>query len=203
MSITTYAELETAITNWTKRADMTTYAPDFITLAESRINREVRSRDMEQRTTSTLDTTSAYLNVPSDLIEIRSVWLTNGGVIRPLQYATPDVLLTGYNSTSSTSEPSWYTIIGDEIRFGPVTDSAYSIELWYWKRLTALSSSLSTLFTNHPDIYLSAALSEAFRFMKDENRADYWEGKYQVIKNQVNLVEEAGRRAQGMQMVAA
>lgn len=203
MSISTYAELQSAITNWLKRSDLDSYAADFITLGEARIFREVRARVMEQRATSSLSTTSAYINVPSDLLELRAVWLTSGGVVRPLQYATPDVLLQKYNNTSASGEPSFYTIIGDEMRFGPVPDSAYDVELWYYKRLTALSSAVNTLFTSNPDLYLYAALTSAIPFMKDDKRIAIWEQLYGQIRDQVNRTEEGGRRSPGMQMVAA
>lgn len=203
MSISTYAELEDAIENWLKRSDLADYIPDFITLGEARIFREVRARVMEQRTTSTLSTTSAYINVPSDLLELRSVWLTSGSVARPLQYALPDVLLRMYNNTSGSGEPQWYTIVGDEMRFGPVPDSAYSVELWYYKRLTALSSSTNSLFSSNPDLYLYAALTSATPFLKDDKRIAIWEQLYGQIRDQVNKTEEAGRRSPGMQMVAA
>ena len=203
MSLASYADLETAVNNWTKRADLASSTPDFITLAEARLQREIRSRDMELRFSTTLSSTSDYLTLPTDFLSIRSVFLSSGGVLRPLTYVTPDALILSYPNDSSTSEPSWYTIVGAEMRFGPFTDSAYTTEIWYYKRLAALSSSVPTLFTNNPDLYLSATLSEAFKFMKDEDRAEYWEGKYQAIKKQVNDTEEAGRRAVGMQMVAA
>ncbi len=203
MSITTYAELQTAITNWTHRDGLSSYAPDFITLGEARLQREIRSRDMEQRATSTLSSTSAYINVPSDLLSVRAVWLTSGGVNRRLQYVTPDVLMAMFTNASASGEPTHYTIIGDEMRFGPVPDSAYTAEIWYYKRLAALSSAVSTLFTNNPDLYLAAAMVEAYTFAVNPDKAAFWEARYQTIKKQVNDTEESGRRAQGMQIVVA
>jgi len=38
MSIATYSELQTAVADWMHRTDLTAKIPDFITLAESRIN---------------------------------------------------------------------------------------------------------------------------------------------------------------------
>lgn len=47
MAITTYAELQTSVSNWLHRADLATYVPDLITMGETRIMREVRARPME------------------------------------------------------------------------------------------------------------------------------------------------------------
>lgn len=202
MSLATYADLQTAIGNYTKRADLSSYYADFITLAEERLQGEIRSRDMEQRTTSSLSSTSPYITLPTDFLAPRAVWLTSGGQIRKLIYLPPEALLSMYPTASADGEPDHFTTIGAEMRFGPWPDSAYSIEIWYYKRLAALSSSVPTLFTNNPGLYLSASLVEAFNFMKDETRANFWESRYQAAKMRVNKTEEAGRRANGMQMVA-
>ena len=202
MSISTYAELQQAILDWTHRADLSNFTADFITIATARLMREIRSVDMEQRTTSTLDSTTPYVTVPTDLHEVKAVWLTSGGLITRLDYLPPNALLQMYPTASASGEPDHYTIIGSEFRFGPWPDSNYTVEIWYFKRLPALSSSLSTLFTNSPDLYFFAAMVEAHSFMKDANGRAYWEARYQDIKNQVNQSEEGGRRAPGMQMVA-
>ena len=202
MSISTYSDLQNAIVVWTKRADLANYYADFITMAEGRIQGEIRSRDMEERSTASLSSTTPYITLPTDFLELRALWLTSGGVARALKYATPAALLQMYPDTSATGEPNWFTIIGTEIRCGQVPDSTYSAELWYYKRLAALSSSVPTLFTNNPDLYLSASLVVAFQYIKDEERAAFWDGQYQTVKARVNMTEERGRRGRSMQMVA-
>ena len=203
MSISTYADLQTALTNWTKRSDLSSYIPDFITLGEARINREVKAKDMEQRTTSTMDSTTPYLSLPSDFSNVRAVFATSGGVIRELRYMAPGALLMKYPQASADSEPSYYTIIGSEMRFGPWPDSNYTVEYWYYKKLAALSGATNTLFTNNPDLYLYAALTAAMPFMKDDKRIPLWEAQYQAIKNQINDADEEGRRGTGMAVIAA
>lgn len=206
MAISTYTELQAAVKSWLHRASLgdsniSDAVPDLITVGEARINREVRSLVQEQRSTSTLS--GAYINVPSDLLEIRSVWVTTGGIAYKLDYATPDALFVMYPDTSGSGIPKWYTIIGDEIRFGPVPDSGYTVEIWYIKRLSALSSSGNTLFTNYPDLYLYAALAAAVLYAKDDKRIDVWESQYRMVRDSINSAEERGRRGQAMQMVAA
>ena len=43
MAISTYAELQAAIKSWSKRDDLDSEIPDFIKLAETRINRNIES----------------------------------------------------------------------------------------------------------------------------------------------------------------
>jgi hypothetical protein len=47
MAITTYAELQAAAANWLVRGDLTARIPEFITLAEARLNRVLRARMAE------------------------------------------------------------------------------------------------------------------------------------------------------------
>ena len=54
MALTTYAELKTAIGDFLNRDDLTSVAPDFISLAEADINRRVRHWRMEGRATHKL-----------------------------------------------------------------------------------------------------------------------------------------------------
>jgi len=202
MSISTYADLQTALQNWTKRSDLSSYIPDFITLGEARINREVRSKYMEQRATSALDSTTPYITLPSDLSNLRAVFLTSGGVLRQLRYMAPEVLMMKYNQASTDQEPSYYTIIGSEMRFGPWPDSNYTVELWYYKTMAALSGATNTLFTSNPDLYLYASLTAAMPFMKDDKRIGLWETQYQMVKSQINGADEEGRRGNAMAVVA-
>ena len=44
MAISTYSELKTALTNWSKRTDLSTVLGDFIALAEARIQRSLLAR---------------------------------------------------------------------------------------------------------------------------------------------------------------
>ena len=55
MAISTYTELKTSIANFLNRDDLTATIPDFISLAESSINNEIRHWRMETRAETTGD----------------------------------------------------------------------------------------------------------------------------------------------------
>lgn len=204
MAINTHATLQTAVSDWLKRADLSSYTADFIVIAEARIAREIRAQIQEQRTTSTLSTSSAYINLPSDFIEMRALWLSSTTPRVKLEYLVPEAFFERYpDADSDTDEPAAYTIIGDELRFGPAPNSAYTIELWYFKRLTALSSAVNTLFTNNQDLYLYAALCAAEPFMKNDKRIQVWETLYKQIRDQVNDMERAKRYGSGLRIQTA
>jgi hypothetical protein len=58
VSLTNYGELKTAVANWLKRGDLTSRIPEFIALAEDRINKKLRVRAMEASATLVLSATT-------------------------------------------------------------------------------------------------------------------------------------------------
>ena len=97
MSLDTYSNLQTSIANFLARDDLTTNIPDFISLAEARMSRELDTRSQEASTTiSTVAGTESYA-LPTDLREIRVVKLNNNPN-RVLDFATPDSFFKTHSS---------------------------------------------------------------------------------------------------------
>ena len=111
MSINTFAELKTAIANFLARDDLTDRIPEFIELAEGRINRELETREQEKRATATLTADNEYVSLPSDLRQIRSVKLSQTPIVT-LTYLSPDQLDQEYSSNSSGTPGIVPIIIG-------------------------------------------------------------------------------------------
>ena len=102
MSISTYAELKTAVANWLDRSDLTDRVPEFITLAEARIGRKLRVRGVEERATTPLVGSQEYYALPSDFLEARNVQI-NSNPVQVLTYRTPQQLDKEYPSSTGTS----------------------------------------------------------------------------------------------------
>lgn len=183
----TYAELATAVADWMRRTDLTSYVNDIILMGDRRISREVKAKQMEQRVSTT--PTTKYVSLPSDFLHMRAVRV-QGDTKGWRDYITPDQYFQRYASSEESADKT-YTIFGDELIF-PKTPAG-DVELWYYKQLPILSGTSNTLFTANPDLYLFASLSEASAFIKNDQRIPLWEAKYQVIKNQVNGVHAMGR----------
>lgn len=196
MAISTYAELVTACENWLKRGGLTDRIPEFISLGEARIGREVRAREMEAK--STLAVTDSTVDLPTDF-EANRALRVNSSSIGWCQYMTPDAFFSEFASSSQSSRKV-YTIFGSEIIF-PSTPAG-SIDFYYYKRLTALSTSTNTLFTSNPDLYLYAAMSAAQPFLKNVPMMPAWEALYMDVKSQVNKSHKEGRYPSGMAVVA-
>lgn len=169
--ISTYAELQTAIANWLKRGNLSSRIPEFISLAEATINRRLRVRAMESRETFSLG--SEYFDLTTltgTFLEARNVQL-NTDPRTTLDYLTPDQIDTFWSN--SVGKPRSFTIIGDELQVRPAPDATYTAEISFYSPISALSDSNTTnwLLTNHPDIYLFAALYHGNLFIKDRAEA--------------------------------
>ena len=195
MALSTFTELKDAIADWLDRSDLTTRIPDFIALAEARINREIRIRPMEVRSTMTTTAGNQYFNLPGGYIQMRNIQL-NTNPTTPLEYITPEMLDRLYGS-STTGKPRAYTLIGDEIQLAPIPDSAYTLEMAFYEKFTALGDGTSGtvtnnwLTTNAPDILLYGALMEAEPFIKNDERVAVWLNGY---GNAIDKLQKADQR---------
>ena len=174
MAIGTYAELKTAIANWLDRDDLTDRIPEFIALAEARMNRVLRLRMMESKYTASTVAAQRNYNLPTGYVQMRNFQI-NTSPITPLQYVSPEIYdrLWG-GSTGGT--PQFYTIIANEIQLGPIPGSVLTMEMLFYKKITALSASNTTeqMLTDNPDIYLYGALLEAEPFIMNDERVALW-----------------------------
>jgi hypothetical protein len=190
MAIDSYTTLQTAVSNWLDRTDSTGIVPDFISLAESRIYKDVRIRDMEAAISVTI--TGGLAAIPSDFLESKYFYI-NGSPIRKLEQRDTDWIFENYPTRSSDSKPYYYGIDGSNFVFGPYPDvESYVLNGTYYKRLSALSGSNTTNWftSNAPDVLLFASLVEAAGYY-DDPRIAQWEAKYQ---DGVNLIKKERRR---------
>lgn len=189
MAITTYAELQTAVAGRLKRspdADVT----ELISLAEARLSRDIRLQAQEQRSTAATVAGTAYYATPTDYLEARTFKLSTDP-LTTLEYVD-NAWIDAHWAGSQTGKPRVFTVIGQEFRLAPTPDSAYTMELLYWKTLPALSVSNTTnwLITNHPDLYLYATLIEAAIDMMDDTALPRWEALY---RSRLDMLRESDR----------
>jgi len=166
MTISNYATLQTTVTSWLHRddANLTSLVPDFITLAEAKLNRLLRLRAQETTATGTV---SATVALPTSFIGMRSLTVSAGGKSYPLTYVTPELI------TSETGQPTSYSIVGDNLVFQN-SATGYTYTLVYYVPFAALSAGVNWLITNAPDVYLYATLLEAAPYMKNDARIATW-----------------------------
>lgn len=192
MAITTYSELKTAVADWLNRSDLTSAIPNFISLAEAQMSRQIRHRKMVMRATATMDT--PYFAVPADWKETIRFQL-NTNPITPLLYVTPEQLLEDSMSYSSAGQPMFFTTIGQQFEVLPQPDGSYDAELLYYSKLTPLSDAAPTnwLLTESPDIYLYGTLAQSAPYLKEDERTAIWTSLYEKMVEDMRIADERAR----------
>lgn len=196
MALTTYTELKASIADWLVRADLTATIPDFISLAEAQIERKLRTRQMIVRSDASIDT--EYSAVPSDFLDTKSLKL-NTNPVTPMRFETIESLDQLASRTNASGKPTYFSIVGNQIRVVPTPDTTYTAELTYYAKLTKLSSSVATnwLLTSSPDIYLYGALLQAAPYLQDDARIAVWSALYQSGLDQLQLADDRSTTSGG------
>jgi hypothetical protein len=189
MAITTYAELQTAIGDWLNRADLDQKIPDFIRLAESTLNDVFRRADMVASATQAI--TSGRATLPADALEIAYVQVASTED-EPLEQITPQQLtMLRRTRTRDAANPRFFAVIGRELVVTPSPSGSVSLDIDYYQRIPALTSSNTTnwLLDDAPHVYLYTSLLHATPFLMDDAR-------YAVFNNTVSQQVMAAVKSQ-------
>lgn len=192
MALDTFAGLKATIADYLNRDDLTAIIPSFITIAEAKFNRKLRTRQMIKRAEGQIET--AFFTYPADWLQAKEFQLNTNPIVR-LQFVTEaygDELKA--NRYVSIGQPAYYTITGTQLEFIPAPDSTYSAELTYYAKIPALSDANTSnwLLAYAPDLYLYGALLEAAPYLKDDERLAVWS---QMYISSLGDIEVADQRA--------
>ena len=193
MSFTTYAELQTTIAEYLARSDLTTQIPDFITLAETRLRRDLRIRQMLSTTTLTCTSGTATVNIPSDFLEVKDFVVT-GNPVMPLNYESPS-LFSRNSRSMDAGKPLDYTVLASTFKLAPIPDSNYTLSLVYSIAPPFLSTSntSNTFLTVCPDLLLYASLLEAEPYLMNDARINTWGTMFDRAMGSLTRSDEKGQ----------
>lgn len=203
MSISTFAELKTAIANWMDVSSAqfaTNQLDDLVMLGEKWINRNIRNEDMETALSGTIS--SGTIAAPTGFIGLKYAYV-DGSPAQPLIVKTPAQIIAQYPQRSSAGKPVWIGYDAGSFIFGPYPDSNYTVKLTCYTRQGPLSSSVYNLFTNNPDLFLFAALAEAEMVVGRDPRVVIWKAKRDEIARAVNAEAQGIMGAGGMAITVA
>lgn len=192
MPISTYAELQAAISDWLNRDDLAAVVPSFIALAEADINRSLRDYRMEKRSEAQLE--AQYSALPADWLETIRLALADGS--HRLELASDGALAELRAARNdATGRPTHYAHTAGGLELYPTPDATYNAELVYFAKVPALSASATSnwLLAAAPDVYLYGALTQSAPYLKDDQRAAIWAGLYQNAINNLNSASERAR----------
>jgi hypothetical protein len=203
MAVDTYTNLQLAIANFLARDDLTAQIPDFITMAEARMSRELETRSQEKRVQASTVGGNEYLALPVDMREIREVKL-NTTPLTVLSYYSP-VALDEKFSSGGQGKPLGFSIIGDEMKLRPIPDTTYTVEIVYIGTIEALSAVNQTnnILSRSPDAYLYGALAEAYAYLLDETRASQYLQRFNLALEEIKVDEQRAHYGTGSLQISS
>ncbi len=180
--ITTYTSLQTAVSTWLARGDLTADVPQFIQNWEERFYRQPKNfgRWMEADFAATI--ASAVIPVPTDYLALKYAYV-NANPASRLDRVSLNQLYGTYPRNGCTGFPGWIARDRESFVFGPAPDSDYDIAGVYYAKPTLMRSFASDaaahwIIVNAPDLALYGALLEATPFLQNDKRIPTWQGFY-------------------------
>lgn len=190
MSIANYTELQSSVSSWLHRTDVSTVAPDLIKMGENILNRKLRLMQMENVATLTTSTTDRFATLPTGFIEAIDLALYSENYPQTLT----QVPLVNINSRATDIQalPHYYAI-STNIIFDVISDQVYTCAFRYLKKWDIASDTTNWLLTNHPDAYLYAALTMSTTYIKNPARIPEFKGYLEEIVQDLNKLDARTR----------
>jgi hypothetical protein len=190
MAFTSYSDLKTTVANYLGRSDLTAQIPDFIRLAETRMARDLRTRQMLKSATATMTGADAKVALPTDFMEVRDLYILGNPRV-PVTYLSPSAFTRDARADES-GKPFYYTVLASEFLFAPVPDTSYTLQILYYAKPVVLSdSNASNVFlANYYDALLYGSLAEAEPYLVNDARLQTWISLYDRARNNINESDE-------------
>ena len=166
----THANFLTQVRNYTEvdsNVLSDTLLDQFIRNVELDIAGKVDYDDLRKYAVTSTIASQRYLSMPSDLIYLRSVQITNSGA-RDFLEKRDTSFISEFNPSETTGAPKYYANWDDQnIVLAPTPDQAYTIQINYIIDPPHFTSSNNTLLSTYQDaMLLHGVLSECFSYLK-------------------------------------
>ena len=176
-AFTSYANLKTNIASYLARTDLTEQIPMFISLAEKRLNRDLRLRQTLQQSTYTMP--SGYeVPTPADFLELKDIHLQGNPPIT-LTFQTVSQFYRDA-AVNTQGQPIKYTLVADNFVLAPQPTGSSVVNMTYYKIPQPMSETNPTneYLDVCPDLILYASLAESAPFLMDDPRLATWQALY-------------------------
>ena len=179
-AFTSYANLKTNIASYLARTDLTEQIPMFISLAEKRLNRDLRLRQTLQQSTYTMSS-GFKVPTPADFLEMQDIHLEANPII-PLTFQTVSQFYRRNGGSNAQGQPINYTLVADNFVLAPQPTGATTVNMTYYKIPAPMSDTVPSneYLEVCPDLLLYASLAESAPFLMDDPRLATWNGMYQT-----------------------
>ena len=176
-AFTSYNNLKENISNYLARKDLTEQIPMFISLAEKRLNRDLRLRQTLQQSTYTMS--SGYeVPTPADFLELKDIHLQGNPPI-PLTFQTVSQFYRDA-AVNTQGQPVKYTLVADNFVLAPQPTGSSVVNMTYYKIPKVLSDTnpSNEYLDVCPDLILYSSLAESAPFLMDDPRLATWQALY-------------------------
>ena len=172
-----YDNLKTNIADYLARQDLTDKIPMFISLAEKRLNRDLRLRQTLQQSTYNL-TSGFQVPTPSDFLEMKDIHIDANPIVN-LNFKTVSQFYR-LNNVSGSGVPVNYTLVSSNFVLAPRPTGSSTINMTYYKIPKVLSDTnpSNEYLEVCPDLLLYASLVESAPFLMNDERLTTWEALY-------------------------
>jgi hypothetical protein len=192
MTLQTYSDLTAAIGNWLQRSDLAALLPNFVQLFEACANRRLRVR--QQEATAALTPAGGVVALPADYLAWRRLTWT-GNPRQELGYVEPSWLQAAYPDLPADI-PRVFTIEGGNIKTMPLDPGNIALELVYFQQIPSLAAnSTNWLMSQHPDLYLFGALTEAQAYTVNAETAALWKARRDELFDEIEKLSNKSRGA--------
>ena len=173
-----YTTLQATIASYLARTDLTSEIPEFIRLAEDRLLRDLRIRNLIKVATTKTTAGDATVSLPFDFVSMKDLHI-QGNPTQTVKFLSTSNFFRNAQ-TSISGLPNRYTLLGSEFQFAPIPDSVYTLQMVYFHRPPYLSDTNSSnlWLANTPDLLLYASLGEAEPYLMNDERLNTWAGMY-------------------------
>ena len=198
--IDSYGTLQAGIKRWLARPELEeALLDDFIVLAESRINKDLRAPDMlveRQADIQYILTDAPTVSVPEDLATLKAIFLVVDSMRTVVKPLTEDRIKT---------DAYFFERRGSHFALFPKTidEANTSCVIQYFQRIPPLSAKAvqNWLIRTHPEIYLYAALLEATPWVQHDDRVPLWLSAYDMAVARLNKTATHNAYSQRLDMV--
>jgi hypothetical protein len=190
---TDYTTLQATIASYLARSDLTATIPEFIRLAEDRLARDLRIRQMLKVVTTTTTSADGTVEIPADFLAMKDIHISSSNPIQTVTFQSTSNFFRNTRATAS-GLPVFYTALGQEFRFAPIPDAAYTLQMLYYYKPAYMSSTVSSnlWLANTPDLLLYASLGEAEPFLMNDERLATWSAMYDRGVNALTKSDDEG-----------
>jgi hypothetical protein len=181
---TGYTSLQTSISDYLARSDLTSWIPLFVQNWEERFYRDPLNVGIWMESALNVATSNNLAALPTDYLRLKNAYLS-GILAPPLIRVSLEQLYARYPRAGTLGQPQYISRDGQNFVFGPVPSGSYTIVGTYYAKPTLLRSFASDaaahwLIVNAPDLLLYGALLEAEPFLKNDARVVLWKSAYDM-----------------------